>query len=213
MFGITLWQKPSLGIFDLMTKTMVAELAIPIASGAWLGSRFYLYENNDDGPRLAAVNPDMTGLGSWRPIHDASAGGTRARLPVRAAVIGAGDRLLMYQPIAGWLHDSDDARSPGIFVIDPETAAVTAHLARSTEFAQVLVETGGQRLYALDGGPSVAQRNVPWSPRLLTLDARSGAVVAERALTPDVWHLAAARVPASLLPIGDLHPTACRSRR
>jgi hypothetical protein len=69
---------------------------------------------------------------------------------------------------------------------------------------------------ALPGGATRATgsgRNVPWSSRLLALDARTGAVVAERALTPDVWHLAIASVPASVLPLGDLHPTACRTAR
>jgi hypothetical protein len=214
MFGITFWQKPALGIFDLRTNTMVRELTIPVASGAWLSNRFYLYENNDDGLRLGVVNSEMTGLGPWRSIHDASAAVTRAQLPARAVVIASGERLLVYQPIAGWLHDSGETgRSPGIFVIDPATAGVTAHLAPSTEFAQVIAGTAGQRLYALVAGPSVAGRNVPWSPRLLALDARTGAVVAERALTPDVWHVAVASIPASVLPLGDLHPTACRTAR
>jgi hypothetical protein len=213
MFGITLWQKSSLGIFDLRTNTMVRELTIPAASGAWVGNQFYLYENNAEQPHLFAVTPEATDLGPPRPIVDAGPGLAHAPLPARAQLLAAGDRLLTYQPAATWMHNSGDTVRSGIFVIDPVNGALTAHLAPSVEFAQVIAGTEGQRLYALVAGPSVAGRNVPWSPRLLALDVRTGAVVAERALTPDVWHLAIASVPASVLPLGDLRPTACRAAR
>jgi hypothetical protein len=214
MFGITLWQKPALGIFDLRTKTMVRELAIPVASGAWLDDQFYLYENNDEGPRLVPINPDMTGFGPPRPITDASSPGqTRAQLPARAQLLAAGDRLLAYQPAATWMHNSGDTVRSGIFVIDPANGALTAHLAPSVEFAQLIVGAEGQRLYGLDAGGRARDRQDQPSPRLMALDARTGSVGAERALTPDVWHLAIASVPASVLPLGDLHPTACRTAR
>jgi hypothetical protein len=213
MFGITLWQKPSLGIFDLRTKTMVRELTIPAASGAWVGNQFYLYENNAEQPHLFAVTPEATDLGPPRPIVDAAPGLTRMPLPARAQLLAAGDRLLAYQPAATWMHNSGDTVRSGIFVIDPVNGALTAHLAPSVEFAQLIVGAEGQRLYGLDAGGRSRDRQDQPSPRLMALDARTGAVVAERALTPDVWHLAIATVPASVLPLGDLHPTACRTAR
>jgi hypothetical protein len=213
MVGITLWQKPALGIFDLRTKTMVRELEIPVASGAWVDDQFYLYENNDEGPRLVALNRDMTGFGAPRPITDALPRVTSVPLPSRGLVLAAGDRLLVYQPAASWLHNSPDAGgSSGIFVIDPANAGLTAHFAPSMAFAQVTVGTEGRRLYALDAGATSGGRTVR-PPRLLSLDARTGAIVAERALTPDVWHLAVARVPSLVMPLGDLRPTACRTAR
>jgi hypothetical protein len=213
MFGITLWQKPALGIFDLRTNTMVRELTIPAASGAWVGNQFYLYENNAEQPHLFAVTPEATDLGPPRPIVDAAPGLTRMPLPARAQLLAAGDRLLAYQPAATWMHNSGDTVRSGIFVIDPVNGALTAHLAPSVEFAQLIVGAEGQRLYGLDAGARSRDRQDQPSPRLMALDARTGAVVAERALTPDVWHLAIATVPASVLPLGDLHPTACRTAR
>jgi hypothetical protein len=213
MFGITLWQKPALGIFDLRTKTMVRELAIPVASGAWVADQFYVYENNDGHPHLFAVTPDATDLGPPRPIVDAAPGLTRMPLPARPQLLAAGDRLLAYQPAATWMHNSGDTVRSGIFVIDPANGALTAHLTPSVEFAQLIVGAEGQRLYGLDAGGRSRDRQDQPSPQLMALDARTGSVVAERALTPDVWHLAIASVPASVLPLGDLHPTACRTAR
>jgi hypothetical protein len=209
MLGITLWQKPSLGVFDLWSQTMVRELPIPLATGAWVGKQFYLYANDGGRPSLIAVNAGMTGLGTPRPIASSSPELAASQLP-RGPVIAAGDRLLVYQPTAGWLMRGTDAvQSPGIFAIDPATAGLTAHLAPGSYFAQVIAGTEGQRLYALDTGEPSDGGNGP-PPRLQTLDARTGAILAERALAPDVWHLTVAQVPASLVPRGEVHPAACR---
>jgi hypothetical protein len=80
------------------------------------------------------------------------------------------------------------------------------------EFAQVAIGTDGQRLYGLDGGPP-SDRQQDQRPRLLMLNARTGVVVAERPLPPDIWHLVVAEIPASLVPRGEVHPAACRTAR
>jgi hypothetical protein len=212
MFGITLWQKPSLGIFDLWKQAMVRELSIPVASGAWVGRQFYLYENDGGQARLFDVSFDATGLGPPRPIKTSTPGLTTVQLPARAQLVPDGDRLLVYEPVAWWLHGPAPVQSGGIFVIDPASGGLTGHLAPAVRFAQLAVGAKGQRLYGLDAGQA-SDEGKGQPPRLLALDAQTGVVVAERSLTPDVWHLAVARVPASLVPRGDVHPTACRVAR
>lgn len=213
MFGVALWQKPSLGIFDLWSHTMVRELRIPVASGARVGSQFYLYENAGRQPRLFAVKPEMTRLGPPLPITGSTPGLTPAQLPTSAHLIATDDRLLVYQPVAPWLMSRVDAvPSRGIFVIDPAPGVLTGHLAPSAQFARVVVGTDGQRLYGLDAGQSSQERS-DLGPRLLAVDGRTGEVLAERSLGQDAWHLAVAQVPASLVPRGDVHPTACRAER
>lgn len=79
------------------------------------------------------------------------------------------------------------------------------------EMCRLIDPAADSRLYGLDGGgPASASDR---SQRLVALDPLTGAVVAERTLTPDVRRLAVATVPASVLPLGALHPTACRSAR
>jgi hypothetical protein len=214
MFGITLWQKPSLGIFDLSSHTMVRELPIPVSRGAWVGSQFYLHENAGRQARLLAVNPEMTELGPPLPITGSTRELTAAQLPSSAHMIATDDRLLVYQPFAQWLiRDVDAVRSPGIFVIDPASGGLTAHLAPLLQFAQVVAGIDGQRLYGLtpEGSPDNVRNDLP--PRLLAVDSRTGAVLAEQQLGPDAWHLAVARIPVSLVPRGQVHPTACRAAR
>ena len=213
MFGITFWQKPSLGIFDLSSHTMVRELTIPEATGAWVGSQFYLYENTGRQPRLFAVNSEMTRLGPPLPITGSTRDLTLAQLPTSAHLITSDDRLLVYQPAAPWLISRVDAvPSRGIFVIDPANGGLTGHLAPSLQFAQVVAGTDGQRLYGLNPErPSKAGND--GRTRLLAVDGRTGEVVAEQSLDPDAWHLAVAQIPASLVPRGDVHPTVCRAAR
>lgn len=214
MFGITLWQKPSLGILDLSSHTMVRELPIPVATGAWVGSQFYLYETRATQPRLLAVNPEMTGLGPPLPITGSTRDLTPAQLPSSAHLIATDDRLFVYQPLAQWLiREVDAVRSPGIFVIDPASGGLTGHLAPSVQFAQVVAGIDGQRLYGLtpERSPYNVRNDLP--PRLLAVDSRTGAVVAEQQLDPDAWHLAIAQIPESLVPRGEVHPTACRAAR
>jgi hypothetical protein len=213
LFGIALWQRPALGIFDLWSHTMVRELRIPVATGAWVGSQFYLYENTGRQPRLFAVNPEMTGLGPPLPITGSTRDLTPAQLPAPGHLIATDDRLLVYQPVAQWLINRVDAvRSRGIFVIDPASGGLTGRLAPSVQFAQVVAGTDGQRLYGLaPEQPSDVGNDQP--PRLLAVAGRTGEVVAEQSLGPDAWHLTVARIPASLVPRGDVHPTACRAAR
>ncbi len=93
----------------------------------------------------------------------------------------------------------------GVFAIEPGSGKVVAHLAPSVDFARVVASTDGQRLYGLDSGSPDGKPPA----RLLALDATRGIVLEERVLEDDVWSIAFAKLPRSLIPLGEVQPVGC----
>ncbi len=214
LLGITNWQGPSLDVMDVESQILVRRLPIPMSdaavgnafgAGAWLGERFYLYGHDGRQASLRAVSAETTALGTGQPIASAVADLAASGLPSAPTLVAGGERLFLYVPLAPWLmfdprREGSGIVRAGLFVLDPATSQVTAHLAPSVDFAQVVASRDGRRLYGLAAGPPV---------RLLALDAESGALLAERRLADDVWSVALATLPEELLPYGDVQPSGC----
>lgn len=209
LFGVASWVGPSLDIFDLERREMVRRLALTgerSPRGAWLGNRFYLYAHDGKEGNLWQVTPDTTELVSPKkialpvPSHDGK--------PVFQQLIAAGDRLVIYEPLGWWLkmdrRRQDAEMLAGLFSIDPATGAFE-HLAPGTDFTQLVTSEDGSELYGIDAGSS--ERSRPTS--LLRIDSRTGTILKKRDLARDVWHIAVARLPESLIPRGRVWTTPC----
>lgn len=217
LFGTTQWQGASLDVVDTEEGTLLRRLPAGPAgtylpsTGTWLGEQFYLYTHDGQQASLRAVGPDTSALDAPLPLTVALPGVPADELPrMSPLVVAGGERLLLYEPL-GWWFKLDARREGGgtvhggIFVLDPAAGSVTAHLAPSLDFAQVIAGADGHRLYALDTGRPEEGRPV----RLLALDSTSGEVLAERTLADDVWFIAAAALPEALVPGGEVRPAPC----
>ena len=215
LFGITYWQGPSLDLVDVERGALVRRLPVaavapgeplPGVGGAWVGKTFYLYVFESGQAYLVPVTPETATL-ERRTTLTVALDLPPGELPSHAGVVASGGRLVVYQGLAWWSKFNPREQQTGvvhggIFVLEPGTATVTAHLAPSIDFAQVIAAADGQRLYALDAGQPREGRPV----RLLSLDAATGTVLAERALEEDVWSIETAALPEALVPRGEVQP-------
>lgn len=209
LFGITSWDGPSLDVFDLGRQRLDHRLPVPGGGGAWLGEQFHLYARDGGQAGLWIIRPETMVLGDPVPVTPTGQGLTDGQLPAHPQVVAARDRLVVYEPL-GWWFKLDPRRegqpvSGGLFALDPSSGEVTGHLAPSVDFAQVVADPGGARLYGLDAGDPDGGRPV----RLLALDSATGAVLAERTLPTDVWFIAPASLPDTLVPRGRIQLAAC----
>lgn len=210
IFGTTNWQGPSLDVFDVERRALVRRLALPAGlapRGAWLGSQFYLYAHDGSHGNLWQVAPQTTELAAPKKIAlPISAGYGK---PLSQRMIGAGDRLILYEPLGWWLTSdrrSEDAEGRrGLFSIDPATGTFE-HLAPATDFAQLVASSDGRNLYGVDAGTGDRAR----PPVLVRIETKSGAVVKTRNLPIDVWNISVARLPESVIPRGRVWTTACQ---
>ena len=211
LFGTTIWAGPSLDVFDAERGALVRRLALPAglaAHGAWLANQYYLYAHDGKQGNLWQVGPDTTELAAPKRIAlpvIASDG-----RPVWQQMIAAGDRLIIYEPLAWWLKL--DRRSEGaevlggLFSIDPATGTFE-HLLAATPFARLVASADGRNLYGVDAGTRDASR----PPVLLRIETRSGTVLKKRNLPIDVWNISVARLPQALIPHGRVSTTACQN--
>ncbi|MBA3441285.1 MAG: hypothetical protein H0T92_15585 [Pyrinomonadaceae bacterium] len=226
LFGITTGvngQGPSLDIFDLKQGMLVRRLPFPKdlpsfeklrqatwtwPDGAWLGDHFYLYAHDGKQGNLWPVTPGMTTLSSSiKPPLPVLAGVDQ---PILHSLLAAGERLFLYEQFGTKIDRRRNYGevTGGLFVIEPRSGRVVAHLAPSIEFARLIVSPDGRRLYGIDSGPTDWRGPV----RLLQLDATSGAVITERTLEDDVWFISLATLPKSLVPNGEVRPIPCQAR-
>ncbi|MBI2918497.1 MAG: hypothetical protein HYY01_10960 [Chloroflexi bacterium] len=218
LFGVTNWDGPSIDVFDLALMKLVRRLPVPSDpdrewygdNGVWLGEYFYFYLHKGQQVYLWTVTPETSSLDAPVALTVALPGVTGAQLPSHANLVGGGGRLFVYTPLSWWSRidprSTGQAVIGGIFVVEPTTREVVAHLASSHDFRQVLASQDGRYLYGVveEGGP---HREGP--VRLLKLDAASGATLAERILPSDAGSITTATLPEKLVPRGELHPKAC----
>lgn len=226
LFGITTGvngQGPSLDVFDLKQAMLIRRLPFPKdlpsfeklrqstwawPDGAWLGDHFYLYAHDGKQANLWPVTPGTTTLSSSikLPLPDLA----DIDQPILHSLRAAGERLFLYEQFGTKIDRRRNYRkvTGGLFVIEPRSGKVIAHLAPSIEFARLIVSPDGRRLYGIASGPTDWRGPV----RLIQLDATSGAVITERTLEDDVWFISLAALPKSLVPTGEVRPIPCQAR-
>jgi hypothetical protein len=104
-------------------------------------------------------------------------------------MIASGGRLVIYDQF-GLKSDGACAVLGGFVVTDPSTGTVTDRFASDMSFRQMVGSSDGLYLYGLEVG-SPAWRRV----RIVKIEARTGQVVAEKSLDPDVWYLTTGQIP------------------
>ena len=152
-------------------------------AGAWLGHQYFLLTVQSGQAQLRPVNSE-----SGQPAHPVSLtpSGFFPACPVAPYdVIAFGGSLVIYGQF-GLKSDGACVIHGGYIVADPVSGAVTGRLASGMTFRQMVAGSDGRYLYGLDVG-SPAWRRV----RIVKVEARSGQVVAERSVDPDVWYLTA----------------------
>jgi hypothetical protein len=207
LFGVNAGER-TLDVFDLKRMALVRQLSVPPGMGAWLGDQFYFYAHDGTQGNLWTLTPETTVLPSPQAVL-LPGPWTNGQIAHQELLAG-GERLFLYTLLGRWLkldpRQEPGTRIPGgVFAIEPGSGKVVAHLAPSIDFAQVVASTDGQRLYGLDSGTLDGKRPA----RLLALDATRGIVLEERVLEDDVWSIALAKLPNSLIPRGEVQPVSC----
>jgi hypothetical protein len=215
LFGTTYSQRghgPSLDIIDIEKKVLVRRLPIPhdlLPQGVWLGDQFYLYAYDGNQGNLWKVTPETTELDT--PVKITFPDLSIERQLIHHGLIAGGRHLFLYEGFGGKIdrrRDNGPAIPGGIFSIEPSSGKIISHLARTVHFAMVFAGTDGRWLYGIDSGLTGWRGPI----RLLKLDASNGEVIAERALERDVWFITLARLPMSIIPLGEVEPKLCESR-
>jgi len=207
LLGITNWKSPAVDIFDLTTNAMTRHIEIPqlSSSGGWVGDRFLLYGFDGHEGSLWTLTPSSTSLGEAVKV------GAFPALPQNCQPYGAnlavsGGHSFLYELFGGKGDSGDNCggRIPGgVFEIDASTGAMLTHLLPGMNFGRLAVSGDGEHLY----GIVISQG---WTGvRLVDVERKSGEVIAERSLEDDVWNIALARIPSSLVPSGYSTPAAC----
>jgi hypothetical protein len=190
LFGITRFPQPSLDLFDAERGVLIASQPLSDASslaGAWLGQQYFLLTAQSGQANLRPVNADSGKLG--QAVSLSSSGSFPDCQMTPYDIIASGGRLAIYGQFG---LKSDGARTvPGGFVFaDPGSGGVTGRFASDLTFRRMVASPDGLYLYGLDVG-SPAWRRV----RIVKIEARTGQVVAEKSLDPDVWYLTTGQIP------------------
>ncbi|HTE85370.1 MAG TPA: hypothetical protein VK821_11600 [Dehalococcoidia bacterium] len=222
LFGISRFPTASLDLFDASAGVLVHDWPLTFPgvegygdyrstsgfTGAWLNGRFYLYANSGTAAYLWTANPDAEELSPPTPVTVAVSDLIADALPVFPSALAAGnDQLFLYEPRGWWFKTDDRAGTPGggIFALNPTSATVTAQFAPEVDFAQVVASSDQHELVGVNAG----DRNGSLPVSMLALDSGTGSLLGGRNLASDVWSIAAARVPESTLPLGDMQPAPC----
>lgn len=211
LFGTTSWQGPSLDIIDIKEGALVQRLSIPQKawpSGTWLGDKFYLHARENGQSRLWVAAAHAKALEAPYQLDLPDLMETRG--PGLLQLIAGGNRLFLFE-IFG--HKLDRRRGGkkdlpgGVFLIDPDSRKLISHLAPEIHFSRLVVSSDGRTVYGIDSG------QLDWNGpvRLLKLDVE-GKVLVEQILETDVWFLAWASVPESLIPRGEVGTIPCSAQ-
>ena len=190
LFGITRFPQPSLDLFDAERGALIASRPLSDASslaGAWLGPQYFLLTAQSGEVNLRPVNAGSGKLG--QAVSVSSSGSFPDCQPTPYDMIASGGRLVIYGQF-GLKSDGACAVLGGFVVTDPSTGTVTDRFASDMSFRQMVGSSDGLYLYGLEVG-SPAWRRV----RIVKIEARTGQVVAEKSLDPDVWYLTTGQIP------------------
>ena len=190
LFGITKWPEASLDLFDAERGALIASRPLSDASslaGAWLGPQYFLLTAQSGEVNLRPVNAGSGKLG--QAVSVSSSGSFPDCQPTPYDMIASGGRLVIYDQF-GLKSDGACAVLGGFVVTDPSTGTVTDRFASDMSFRQMVGSSDGLYLYGLEVG-SPAWRRV----RIVKIEARTGQVVAEKSLDPDVWYLTTGQIP------------------
>jgi hypothetical protein len=190
LFGITRFPQPSLDLFDAERGVLIASQPLSDASslaGAWLGQQYFLLTAQSGQANLRPVNADSGKLG--QAVSLSSSGSFPDCQMTPYDIIASGGRLAIYGQFG--LKSDGACTVPGGFVFaDPGSGGVTGRFASDLTFRRMVASPDGLYLYGLDVG-SPAWRRV----RIVKIEARTGQVVAEKSLDPDVWYLTTGQIP------------------
>jgi hypothetical protein len=127
-------------------------------------------------------------------------------MPALMTMIETGGRIFVYEPFGfklDRLKECGRSLSGGIYRLDPSSGNVIAHLSPSLYFMRMVAGADGGELYGIDARGPV---------RLMKLDSRTGMILAERMLDQDVYSLALAKIPESILPLEEVAINSCRQQ-
>jgi hypothetical protein len=194
LFGLWNWPNNewAVEIFDRKSNATARSLALPGAkwvTGTGAREAFYAlaYGKEKGMATLWSVTPETPQLppGKEVNLHEL---GTECRVPHSRAKellllqqpLAAGGRLFVYEGFGGKFDRRQCAVRPsgGIYVIDPATGKVAAHLAPSLYFLQLAASCDGEELYGIEIGAEIGKR----AARLVRLDAQTGKILASRDL-------------------------------
>ena len=152
LLGISLFRGPSLDIFDVESRELVRRVPFSDAKfprGVWLKEQFYCFAHDGNHGMFWKVTPEMGGLGP--PVTVTLPALANSGKPVWLEVVALGDRLVVYEPFGMKLDrrrdESKAASLPGgLFIIDPSSGRVVAHVAASVLFARLVASADGQWL-------------------------------------------------------------------
>ncbi|MGB7621800.1 MAG: hypothetical protein WBN92_05575 [Terriglobia bacterium] len=213
LFGVGYPSPPSLDMFDLKTNTLARSISIPGGqrlTGVWAGEKYYLLGYGKGKGTLWSVTPETQKLADGKPIDLHELGGD-CRLPGSKATeplmlqppVAAGGRLVMYEGFGGKFDRRGCATPPsgGVYVIDPASGAVVAHLAPSLYFMRLVAGRNDTELFGIEVGPTLPK----YSSRLVRLDPGSGKILASRELDGLMAvHLSLALLFDSVIPHGEV---------
>lgn len=114
------------------------------------------------------------------------------------SIAGVNERLLIHERFGTKLDSelrSDTLSAGGVYEIDPANGNVIGSLVPGLYFPVIQLDARGDKFFGIDLAPANGA-NV----HLVKVDRRSGHVDAVRQLTPDVWNIDLADVPANLIP-------------
>ena len=148
LFRVRNFQGPALDVFDLAQGTLVRRL-IPaefdggrLASGAWLGDRFFLYGTRDHGSaaRLWSVSADATQLGPGMEVKTSGKIPSCSIEPFEEITV-AGGNLFLYEKFGTKFDRRGSCGSEipgGAWVVDPETGQLLHHYAPQFHFTDII---------------------------------------------------------------------------
>ena len=213
LFGVAYTPSLSLDMFDRKTNTLARSISIPGGqqlTGVWAGEKYYLLGYGKGKGTLWSATPDTQNLGDGKPVDLHELGGD-CRLPGSKVTeplmiqppVFAGGRLVVYEGFGGKFDRRECASPPsgGVYLIDPASGAVVAHLAPSLYFTRLEASRDGTELFGIELGPSMAK----YTSRLIRLDPGSGKILASRELNGGMAvHLSLALLFDSVIPHGEV---------
>jgi hypothetical protein len=208
LFGVTNSPKPSLDIFDTNSLSLARRLPLSGGpfTGAWAGSRFYLFAYSARGSgQLWSVKPESLEL-AFKSIDLPDLHGA-CNEPVLLMLAGAPDRLFLAEAF-GFKVDrrlNCPDTTDGIYEIQPSSGRVD-HIVPMVRVNRMAVSPDGRNLYVIH---SSDPKRV--DTQLLRIDIGTSRVLQNVPLEGVDWNLALAHIPAALIPRTFVRSTAACS--
>jgi hypothetical protein len=194
---------PTLDVLDFSERKLVRRFALPgefTFLGACAESEYYLYGHHKTHGQLWRVKADGSAIGTSVSVEFPD---TTPECELREENMVVAGNLLFVAEYFGGKGDRRAGCSKevpgGVLLVDPQKGLMKQRFAPEIHFAQLISSADGAKLYGLE------VRDPTWtSVGLLLLDSTTGRILARRELASGVWFLGLAKIPAGLVPQGNV---------